>query len=73
MNTEKTAWLTVLTLERDGGDPVVVRQEIVDSAPESVARKAVFRGLAEVNRTKPVKWQSAVLVIERLGSMNGGQ
>lgn len=53
---------SVVTFERDGGDPVVVRREIVDSEPDSAARKAVFRALPEVSR---MKWESVVIVLER--------
>ena len=59
----------VVTFERDGGEPVVVRSEIVDSAPDSTARKAVFRALSAVSRTKR---ESVVIVLERLEA-GGGQ
>jgi hypothetical protein len=52
-----------VTFERDGGSPVVVRSEIVDSAPDSAARRAVFRALPEVSRSK---WDSVVIVLERI-------
>jgi hypothetical protein len=55
---------SVVTFERDGGDPVVVRAEIVESSPDSAARKAVFRALPEVSR---MKWESVVIVLERGG------
>jgi hypothetical protein len=55
----------IVTFERDGGDPVVVRDEIVDSEPDSAARKAVFRALPEASR---IKWASVVIVLDRVGS-----
>ena len=63
---------TVVTFERDGGEPVVVRTTIDDSAPESAARKAVFRALPEASR---IKWESVVVVLERVlrsGSRSAG-
>lgn len=56
------AFRTVLTFERDGGDPVVVRDRFVEIEPDVVARKAVFRALPQA----PRKWDSIVLVIDRL-------
>jgi hypothetical protein len=52
----------VVTFERDGGEPVVVRLTIDDSAPDSAARKAVFRALPEAGR---LKWESVVIVLDR--------
>jgi len=55
----------VVTFERDGGDPVVVRLSIDDSDVESAARKAVFRALPDVSR---MKWESVVIVLDRSGT-----
>jgi hypothetical protein len=55
-------WSTVVTFESAGGGPVVIRREIVDSEPESVARRAVFTALSEAKKTK---WESCVVVMER--------
>lgn len=51
-----------VTFERDGGEPVCIRSEIVESEPDTAARKAVFRALPEVSR---LKWESVVIVLER--------
>jgi hypothetical protein len=59
-----SVYKAVVTFERDGGVPVVVRSEIVDSEPDSAARKAIFRALPEVSRTK---WESVVIVLDRVG------
>ena len=56
------AFKSVVTFESDKGEPMVVRGEIVDSDASEAARKAVFRALPEVNRTK---WESVVIVLER--------
>ena len=56
------AFRAVVTFERDGGDPVVVRQDIDESEPDTAARKAVFRALPEVSRTK---WESVVIVLDK--------
>ena len=53
---------SVVTFERDGGDPVVVRTAIDESEPDTAARKAVFRALPEVSR---LKWESVVIVLEK--------
>ena len=53
---------SVVTFESDRGEPVVVRGVCVDSDPETAARKAVFRALPEVSRTK---WESCVIVVTR--------
>jgi hypothetical protein len=55
----------VVTFERDGGDPVVARTEIVDSEPDTAARKAVLRALPKVGR---LKWESVVIVLDRTGA-----
>ena len=52
---------SVVTFERDGSDPVVVRSEIVDSSPDSAARRAVFRALPIISRTK---YDSIVIVLD---------
>ena len=52
----------VVTFEIDGGEPVVVRSQIVESEPDTAARKAVFRALPEVSRKK---WESVVIVLTR--------
>jgi hypothetical protein len=57
------AFRAVVTFERDGGDPVVVRSEIVDSEPDTAARKAVFRALSDASR---LKWESVVIVLDRV-------
>jgi hypothetical protein len=56
---------SIVTFERDGADPVVSRGEIVESCPSSAARKAVFRALPEVGRSK---YDSIVIVLDRVGS-----
>lgn len=53
---------SVVTFERDGGDPVVVRGTIDESEPDTAARKAVFRALSEAAR---LKWESVVIVLEK--------
>ena len=53
---------TVVTFESDRGEPVCVRGEIDDSDASEVARKAVFRALPSVGRTK---WESVVIVLTR--------
>jgi hypothetical protein len=58
----------VVTFECSGGEPVVVRLEIVDSAPDSAARRAVFRALPAVGRTK---WESVVIVLDRIDEAGG--
>jgi hypothetical protein len=59
-----TTYRCTVTFERDGGDPIVVRDEIVDSGPDSAARRAVFRALSEASRTK---WESVVIVLDVVG------
>ena len=54
---------SVVTFERDNGEPVVVRGEIVESDADTAARKAVFRALPEAGRTK---WDSVVIVLDRI-------
>lgn len=52
---------TVVTFERDNGEAVCVRNEFVDSGPDSAARKAVFRALSKVGR---IKYESIVIVLD---------
>jgi hypothetical protein len=56
-------WMTTVTFEGGRGGPVSTRQEIVDDSESEVARKAVFRALAE--KGVPSKWDSCVVVMER--------
>lgn len=58
-----TRYRTVVTFERDQGDPVCVRREIVDSSPSNAAKSAVFRALPEVGR---MAWESVVIVMDKL-------
>ena len=58
----------VVTFERDGGDPIVVRSEIVESGPDNAARRAVFRALPEASR---MKWESLVIVLDRVPADRG--
>ena len=68
MANTTTRWRTVTTFESDGGDPVVVRGEVVNPDPSSVARRAVFRACTEVRRTR---YESIVVVLDRLRSTEG--
>lgn len=52
-----------VTFERDRGDSTPWRGEIVDSAADDAARRAVFRALAE---TKPRAFDSVVIVLDRI-------
>ena len=54
---------SVVTFESDRGEPVCVRAEIVESDASEAARKAVFRALPHVTRTK---WESVVVMLSRL-------
>lgn len=57
-------WRSVVTFEKsNGADPVVVRATIDESEPDTAARKAVFRALPEVSRTK---YDSVVIVLDRI-------
>jgi hypothetical protein len=56
------AFKAVVTFERDNGEPVCWRGKIVESEPDTAARKAVFRALPEASR---LKWESVVIVLER--------
>jgi hypothetical protein len=56
------AFRSIVTFESDKGEPMVVRGRLDDSDASEAARKAVFRALPEVSRTK---WESVVIVLER--------
>lgn len=53
----------VVTFERDRGQPECWRGEIVASAADDAARRAVFRALAEI---KPRRFDSVVVVLDRI-------
>ena len=55
----------VVTFESDTGEPVCVRSQLPDEhEPDTAARKAVFRALPAVGRTR---WESVVIVLTRTG------
>lgn len=56
------SWTSVVTFEREAGEPVVVRSQIAAPDPDAAAQKAVFRALPEVGRTK---YDSVVIVLTR--------
>jgi hypothetical protein len=56
-------WIATVTFEGGRGGPVSTRQEIVENSEPDVARKAVFRALAE--KGTPKHWESCVVVMER--------
>ncbi len=55
-------WKSVVTFEKDGSEPLVVRGEISVPDADTAAQRAVFRALPEVKQTK---YDSVVIVLER--------
>jgi hypothetical protein len=58
-----------VTFEREVGEPLVVRNAIAVSDPDTAAQKAVFRALPEVGRTK---YESVVVVLTRMRDVASG-
>jgi hypothetical protein len=65
-NQGSLGFRAVVTFESDKGDPICVRFKIVDSEPDTAARKAVFRALPYATR---IKYASVVIVLDRLESL----
>jgi hypothetical protein len=68
MSNEIEGFRSVVTFERDTGDPVVARDRIAVSDVADAARRAVFRALSVAPRT----FQSVVVVLDRLPLRRAG-
>jgi hypothetical protein len=63
MSNKTEGFRSVVTFERDTGDPVVARDQIAVSDVADAARRAVFRALSVAPRT----FESVVVVLDRVG------